>query len=148
MEPFGHLYLDKEKDILVELYRDGEEISYVLRTPNHGTGNLISNLAALCGLPLTEDENGLRVIRGVLPCYIDGKNRTLYVLRLQDTKIANIYPDGTIERKASIPAIAKTLMSQTKDYRLDFRKTVVKTNIFRARQTIRERFLTLTNEKK
>ena len=131
MEPFGHLYLDKEKDILVELYRDGEEISYVLRTPNHGTGNLISNLAALCGLPLTEDENGLRVIRGVLPCYIDGKNRTLYVLRLQDTKIANIYPDGTIERKASIPAIAKTLMSQTKDYRLDFRKTVVKTYIFR-----------------
>ena len=131
MEPFGHFYLDKEKDMQVELFREGEELSYVLRTPNHGTGNLISNLARLCRLPLETDENGLRVIRGTLPCYIDGQNRMLYVFRLLDTKIANIYPDGRIERKASIPAIAKTLMSQTKDYRLDFRKTVVKTYIFR-----------------
>ena len=131
MAAFGHFYLDKEKDLIVELEREGEEISYVLRTPNHGTGNLITNLAALCRLPLDTDESGRKVIRGTLPCYIDGKNRELYVFRLLDTKIANIYPDGTIERKASIPAIAKTLMSQTKDYRLDFRKTVVKTYIFR-----------------
>ena len=131
MESFGHFFLDKEKDILVELYRDGEELSYVLRTPNHGTGNLITNLASLCRLPLTADDCGLKIIRGTLPCYIDGRNRILFVFRLLDTKIANIYPDGTIERKASIPAIAKTLMSQTKDYRLDFRKTVVKTYIFR-----------------
>ena len=131
MKPFGSFYLDKEKDILVELSQEGDEISYVLRTPNHGTGNLISNLARLCKLPLDQDEAGLKIIRGTLPCYIDGRNRMLYVFRLLDTKIANIYPDGTIERKASIPAIAKTLMSQTKDYRLDFRKTVVKTYIFR-----------------
>ena len=131
MAAFGHFYLDKEKDLIVELEREGDEISYVLRTPNHGTGNLITNLAALCRLPLDTDESGRKVIRGTLPCYIDGKNRMLYVFRLLDTKIANIYPDGTIERKASIPAIAKTLMSQTKDYRLDFRKTVVKTYIFR-----------------
>ena len=129
MESFGHLYLDKEKDILVELYRDGEEISYVLRTPNHGTGNLITNLAALCNLELQTDEDGLRVIRGTLPCYIDGSNRMVYVFRLLDTKVANIYPDGRIERKAYVPAIAKTLMSQTKGYRQDIRKTIVKTYI-------------------
>ncbi|MBR2823127.1 MAG: adenosine deaminase [Clostridia bacterium] len=131
MTPFGHFYLDKEKDILVELEREGDELFYVLRTPNHGTGNLITNLAVLCHLPLTMDKSGLKVIRGTLPCYIDGKNRMVYVFRLLDTKIANIFPDGTVERKASVPAIAKTLMSQTKDYRLDFRKTVVKTYIFR-----------------
>ena len=131
MEQFGRFYLDKEKDLVVDLYRDGDELHYVLRTPNHGTGNLITNLAALCDLELQTDADGLRVIRGTLPCYIDGSNRTIYIFRLLDTKVANIYPDGRIERKASIPAIAKTLMSQTKDYRQDFRKTVVKTYILR-----------------
>ena len=131
MEPFGRFYLDKEKDLVVDLYREGDDVHYVLRTPNHGTGNLITNLAALCGLELQTDAAGLKVIRGTLPCYIDGKNQVLYVLRLLDTKVANIYPDGRIERKASIPAIAKTLMSQTKDYRQDFRKTLVKTYILR-----------------
>ena len=131
MEAFGHFYLDKEKDLVIELYRDQDDLHYVLRTPNHKTGNLITNLAALCNLELQTDEDGLKVIRGTLPCYIDGNNRMLYVFRLLDTKVANIYPDGRIERKASIPAIAKTLMSQTKDYRQDFRKTLVKTYIFR-----------------
>ena len=131
MEPFGQFYLDKEKDLVVDLFREGEELHYVLRTPNHGTGNLITNLASLCNLELQTGEDGLKVIRGTLPCYIDGDNRTLYIFRLLDTKVANIYPDGRIERKASIPAIAKTLMSQTKDYRQDFRKTLVKTYIFR-----------------
>lgn len=131
MEAFGRFYLDKEKDLVVDLFREKDELHYVLRTPNHGTGNLIANLASLCDLQLQTDENGLRVIRGTLPCYIDGSNRMLYVFRLLDTKVANIYPDGRIERKASIPAIAKTLMSQTKDYRQDFRKTLVKTYILR-----------------
>ncbi len=131
MEEFGHFYLDKEKDLVVDLFREGNELHYVLRTPNHGTGNLIANLASLCDLELGIGEDGLRVIRGTLPCYIDGSNRMVYVFRLLDTKVANIYPDGRIERKASIPAIAKTLMSQTKDYRQDFRKTVVKTYILR-----------------
>ncbi|MBQ6524646.1 MAG: hypothetical protein IJI12_08330 [Atopobiaceae bacterium] len=131
MEAFGHFYLDKEKDLVVDLYREGDDVHYVLRTPNHGTGNLITNLAELCNLQLQMDEDGLKVIRGTLPCYIDGNNRMVYVFRLLDTKVANIYPDGRIERKASIPAIAKTLMSQTKDYRQDFRKTLVKTYIFR-----------------
>ncbi|MBR3314308.1 MAG: hypothetical protein IKG18_09250 [Atopobiaceae bacterium] len=131
MEAFGHFYLDKEKDLVVDLFRDGDELHYVLRTPNHGTGNLIANLASLCDLELQTDETGLRVIRGTLPCYIDGSNNVVYIFRLLDTKVANIYPDGRIERKASIPAIAKTLMSQTKDYRQDFRKTIVKTYILR-----------------
>ena len=131
MEAFGHFYLDKEKDLVVDLFREGDELRYVLRTPNHHTGNLITNLASLCDLELQTDEDGLKVIRGALPCYIDGYNRTVYVFRLLDTKVANIYPDGRIERKASIPAIAKTLMSQTKDYRQDFRKTLVKTYILR-----------------
>ena len=131
MEPFGHFYLDKEKDLVVDLYRDRDELHYVLRTPYHGTGNLITNLASLCNLELQMDEDGLKVIRGTLPCYIDGSNRMVYIFRLLDTKVANIYPDGRIDRKAYIPAIAKTLMSQTKDYRQDVRKTIVKTYILR-----------------
>ena len=129
MAYFGSFSLDQEKDIIVDLDLSSGLMSYVLRTPNHGTGNLIANLSKMCELPLSMDEQGLFVIRGTVPCYIDGGNRMVYVLRLRDTKVANIYPDGTIERKASIPAISKTLMSQTKDYRLDFRKTVVKTYI-------------------
>ena len=43
MEEFGHFYLDKEKDLVVDLFREGDELHYVLRTPNHGTGNLIAN---------------------------------------------------------------------------------------------------------
>ncbi len=131
MEAFGHFYLDKEKDLVVDLFREGDELHYVLRTPNHGTGNLITNLASLCKLELQADEDGLKVIRGTLPCYIDGSNRMVYIFRLHDTKVANVYPDGRIERKAYIPAIAKTLMSQTKDYRQDVRKTIVKTYILR-----------------
>ena len=131
MADFGKFYLDKEKDIIIELYMEGGELSYVLRTPNHAKGNLITNLARLCDLPLSVGDDGLKIIRGSVPCYIDERNREVYVLRLADTKVANIYPDGSIERKAYIPAISKTLMSQTKDYRLDIRKTLVKTYIFR-----------------
>lgn len=129
MKAFGHFYLDKEKDIIVDLFLEGESLSYVLRTPNHATGNLITNLARLCGLPISFDENKLKVVRGEIPCYIDDSNRAVYILRLGDTKVANIYPDGTIERKASIPAIAKTLMSQTKSYGLTSWQTLVKTYI-------------------
>ena len=130
MTAFGQFALDKEKDILVELSRDGEALRYLLRTPNHGTGNLIRNLARLCRLPLSEDGNGLMVIRGTVPSYVDGDNRQLWIFRLGNTKVANIRPDGSVELKASIPAISKALMSQTKDYRLSEQKTIVKTYIF------------------
>ncbi len=126
---FQQFYLDREKDIAVELWMEGERLLYVIRTPNHHTGNLISNLASLCGVPVSTDETGLKVIRGEVPCYFDGDNRAMYILRLGNTKVANIFPDGRVEMKASIPAISKTLMSQTKDYHLGIEKTIVKTYI-------------------
>ena len=126
---FQRFFLDREKDIVVDLYMEGGRLFHVIRTPNHHTGNLISNLAKLCALETSEDENGLKIIRNEIPCYYDGDNRRMYILRLGNTKIANIYPDGTVELKASIPAISKTLMSQTKDYRLGIEKTIVKTYI-------------------
>ncbi len=126
---FARFYLDKEKDMIADLYKEEKGMTFVLSTPNHGTGNLITNLARLCVLPLIQNEQGLLEIRGKVPSYIDGYNRLVYIFRLGDTKVANIYPDGTVELKAHIPAISKTLMSQTKDYRLDIRKTIVKTYI-------------------
>ncbi len=126
---FQQFYLDREKDMAVELYLEGERLFYVIRTPNHRTGNLIANLARLCALETSRDDHDTDVIRGEIPCYVDGDNRSMYILRLGNTKIANIYPDGRVEMKASIPAISKTLMSQTKDYRLGVEKTIVKTYI-------------------
>ena len=123
------IIMNIKKDIIIDLYMEKETMSYVLRTPNHATGNLITNLARLCGLPVSFDEKEFKVVRGEIPCYIDDSNRAVYILRLGDTKVANIYPDGTIERKASIPAIAKTLMSQTKSYGLSTWHTLVKTYI-------------------
>ena len=102
---------------------------YVMRTPNHHSGNLIRNLARLFALETTPDESGLLVVRGEVPCFFDGGNRRMYILRLGGTKVANIFPDGSVELKASVPAISKTLMSQTKDYRLGVEKTLVKTYI-------------------
>ena len=130
-QEFGTFYLDREKDMIVDLFMENGELRYILSTPNHGSGNLIRNLAALCGLPLSKNEKDLFVIRGQIPCYIDGENETVYVFRLGNTKVANIYPDGRIEQKAQIPSIAKTLMSQTKDYRLGAFETLVKTYIRR-----------------
>jgi len=126
---FQQFYLDREKDIVVDLYLEGERLFHVIRTPNHHSGNLVTNLARLCDLETSLDENGLKVIRGEVPCYFDGDNRRVYILRLGDTKVANIFPDGRVELKASVPAISKTLMSQTKDYRLGIEKTIVKTYI-------------------
>ncbi|MBR2257650.1 MAG: adenosine deaminase [Blautia sp.] len=128
---FQRFYLDREKDIVVDLYMEGERLFHIIRTPNHHTGNLIRNLAGLCGLETSQGENGLLVIQNEIPCYYDGDNRKMYILRLGNTKVANIYPDGSVEQKASIPAISKTLMSQTKDYRLGEEKTIVKTYIQR-----------------
>lgn len=130
-EYWNCLFLDNEKDMIVSLFREGRRLYYELETPNHHTGNLIRNFARLCGLPLSVNEKGLQVIRGEVPCYIDARNQEVYILRFADTKVANIYTDGWIEMKASVPAVAKTLMSQTKDYRLDASKTIFKTYILR-----------------
>ena len=47
---FQQFYLDREKDIAIELYLEGTRMFYIIRTPNHHTGNLITNLAKLCEL--------------------------------------------------------------------------------------------------
>lgn len=132
MKSFGRFYLDNEKDMIINLYRDdNDRLFYEMETPNHHTGNLIRNFAAVCQLPLSVNDKGLQVIRGEVPAYIDGDNRDMWILRFGGTKVANIFPDGRIERKASVPAIAKTLMSQTKDYRYGVEKTIFKTYIRR-----------------
>ena len=57
MKFFNQFYLDKEKDIIIKLYKENEdELIYILETPNHGTGNLITNLAQICNLETEKDE--------------------------------------------------------------------------------------------
>ena len=51
MEKVRKFYLDKEKDIIVNLYKISEdEIEYILETPNHKKGTLITNQAKICKL--------------------------------------------------------------------------------------------------
>ncbi|MEE0866637.1 MAG: adenosine deaminase [Clostridia bacterium] len=129
---FNRFYLDKEKDIIVNLYKINEdEIRFVLETPNHNTGNLITNLAKICGVDTIKNEYDMKIITGIIPASINGDNEVVYIFRLGGIKIANIYEDGTIEIKAKIPAISKTLMSQTKNYKLPIEKTIVKSYILK-----------------
>ena len=124
-------YLDKEKDIIVNLIKSKkDEITYILETPNHNTGNLITNLAKLCNVETVKNENDMKIITGTIPASINGDNEEVYIFRLGGIKIANIYEDR-IEIKAKIPAITKTLMSQTKKYKLPIEKTIVKTYILK-----------------
>lgn len=125
-------YLDKEKDIIINLYQTNEdELTYILETPNHGTGNLITNLAKICNLKTTKNEKDMKIIKGTIPASINGDNGEVYIFRLGGIKIANIYTDGRIEIKATIPAISKTLMSQTKRYNLSINQTLVKSYILK-----------------
>ena len=128
MRYFGKLYLDKEKDIVVTLWMDQSVLSYTIHAINHQSDNLINNLAAISGQK-TSVREGRTVITGRIPCYIKGDGQRVYIFRLNGTKLANIYPDGKIEVNSVIPAIAKTLMSQTKDYRYSFRETLVKSYV-------------------
>lgn len=131
MTYFTWFFLDNEKDIIVNLYKDLDRMFYVLKTPNHATGNLIRNISKICGLSLSKDEDGMLIIKGEVPCYVDGSNRESYIFKLRDTEVASIYLDGTVEVKATISAIAKTLMSQTKDFAMPVGKTIFKTYIRR-----------------
>ena len=129
---FNKFYLDKEKDIIVNLYKINEdEIKFILETPNHNTGNLITNLAKICGVETIKNKYDMKIITGTIPASINGDNEVVYIFRLGGIKIANIYEDGTIEIKAKIPAISKTLMSQTKNYKLPIEKTIVKSYILK-----------------
>ena len=129
---FNKFYLDKEKDIIVSLYRKNEdELEYILETPNHNTGNLITNFAKLCKVKTVKNNNDMKIIKGTLPASINGDNEIVYIFRLAGIKIANIYENGKIEIKGKIPAISKTLMSQTKRYNLPVEKTIVKSYILK-----------------
>ena len=124
-------YLDKEKDIIVRLSKLKEdEITYTLETPNHNTGNLITNLAKICKLETIKNEKDMKIITGKIPASINSDNEEVYIFRLGGIKIANIY-ENRIEIKAKIPAITKTLMSQTKNYKLPLEKTILKKLKFR-----------------
>ncbi len=128
MSYFGKFYLDKEKDIVVYLDKNEDILSYTIYAKNYKSDNLIKNLAAIAKQKITT-LNGKTVIRDEIPCYIKGDGQRVYILRLNGTKIANIYPDGKIEVNSLIPAIAKTLMSQTKDYQYSFKETLVKSYV-------------------
>ena len=56
----------------------------------------------------------MKIIKGKMQAMINGENEEVYTFRLGGIKVANIYNDR-IEIKAQIPAISKTLMSQTKN---------------------------------
>ena len=125
-------YLDKEKDIIVNIYKENEdEIIYVLETPNHNTGNLITNLARICNTKTVKNAQDMKIIKGTIPASINGDNEIVYIFRLGGFKIANIFENGKVEIKAKIPTIIKTLMSQTKNYNLPIEKTIVKSYILK-----------------
>ena len=131
LKVFDEFYLDKEKDVIVKLYRiSKDEIEYILETPNHKKGTLITNLAQICHLETEKNENDMKIIKGKMQAMINGENEEVYTFRLGGIKVANIYNDR-IEIKAQIPAISKTLMSQTKKYKLPIGKTFVKTYILK-----------------
>lgn len=128
MSYFGRFYLDKEKDIVVNLDMNGTVLSYTIHVRNHKTDNIINNLANISGQKIVM-KDGKPVITGEIPCYIKGNGQKVYIFRLNGTKLANVYPDGKMEVNSMIPAIAKTLMSQTKDYKYSFRETLVKSYV-------------------
>ena len=128
MSYFGKFYLDKEKDIVVHLDMNRSVLTYTISVLNHKTDNIINNFARISGQQ-TVVKDGQTVIVGEIPCYIKGNGQRIYIFRLNGTKLANIYPDGKMEVNSQIPAIAKTLMSQTKDYKYSFRETLVKSYV-------------------
>lgn len=129
---FTTFYLDKERDIVINLYKEHEdELKYVIRTPNHGTGNLISNLAKICEVETVKDADDMKIIKGTIPASINAKNEDVYIFRLGGYNIANIFDDKGVQLNGQIPAISKTLMSQTKDYRFPIEKTIVRSYILK-----------------
>ncbi len=91
LEYFTRFYLDKEKDILVNLFKPAgseeiEELTYVIETPNHSTGNLITNLAKLCGVKTIKNESDMKVIKGALSACLNGDNKEVFIFRLRRNK--------------------------------------------------------------
>ena len=71
----SRFYLDKEKDIVVNLIEEKEdELTYILETPNHNTGNLITNLARICGLKTIKNEKDICQLltdKGYKECFVE-----------------------------------------------------------------------------
>ena len=111
------------------MFTDNEILWQTIQDSN--TGNLITNLAKICGLKTIKNEKDMKIIKGKIPASLNGDNEEVYIFRLGGIKIANIYADGKIEIKATIPAISKTLMSQTKRYNLSINQTLVKSYILK-----------------
>ena len=98
---FNKFYLDREKDIIVNLYKSsGNELTYIIETPNHKSGNLITNLAKLCNLETSKNTDGLKIIIGTIPASLNDSMEDVFIFRLGGIKIANIYINGKIEIKA------------------------------------------------
>ena len=129
MEYVDSLFLDKEKDVVIDFYKENNNFHYVLRTPNHNSGNLITNLAKLCNLDISYDENGLKIIKGDVPSFINEQNQRFHILKFNKKTIAVINTKDEVMSRATIPAISKTLMSQTKDYKQKIDRTLVRTYI-------------------
>ena len=129
MKYYDRLYLDLEKDIIIEFYKEKNSYYYVLRTPNHKTGNLISNFAKICKLELSDDKNGLKVIKGSVPSFINEENKRIHILKFNNKTVAVINQKGQIMQRATVPAISKTFMSQTKDCKLNLKDVLVRTYI-------------------
>lgn len=71
MSYFGKFYLDKEKDIVVNLDMNRSVLSYTIHVRNHKTDNIINNLAHISGQEIVI-KDGRPVIAGEIPCYIKG----------------------------------------------------------------------------
>ena len=70
LKVFDEFYLDKEKDVIVKLYRiSKDEIEYILETPNHKKGTLITNLAQICHLETEKNENDKYILSGTFAKY-------------------------------------------------------------------------------
>ena len=103
-------YLDKEKDIIVNIYKvNPDEVLYVLETPNHNTGNLITNLAKLCNVETAKNEKDMKIITGIIPASINGDNEIVYILRLGGIKIANIYEERKCRNKGKNSSNSKNI---------------------------------------
>lgn len=131
-EYLNRFYLDKEKDIQITTYinNKNEDITYEIRTPNHDSNNLILNLAKIFKVEVIKGEEEKNIIKGIIEPSINANNETVYIFRLNGIKIANIYLDR-VEIKSKITTIVKTLMSQTKKYKLSSKDAVVKSYILK-----------------
>ena len=73
-------YLDNEKDIVVSIYEDNIGLFYVISTPNHHTGNLITNLAKLAKLNIKKDSNDMKYIKDTIVILINRNNDVFFFI--------------------------------------------------------------------